>query len=411
MRLLLALVAFAGLAAPAAAALPCPGDCDADARVTVDEVVAAVNIALGVADLTACPAADTDAGGSVSVDEIVRALDAALAGCAEVAPFVEFPWQQTTPDPRHERLCAEAADPDNATDTTFIDCDVEGASFAPPDVEPKRELTVVAWNILRGFETDAQIAAMLESGDVPLPDVVLLSEVDRGCRRTGFRNVARAYAEALGFHYVYATEFVELPSQRGPSGPYDPPLCEHGNAIVSRYPLGNVRQIRHARNHSWYTPPDFPDPDEPRLGGRVAVAADMKVGDRLVRLYSLHFESTLSALRIRDAQAVEIASDGATVPGPVIAGGDINSFFARLDFENGWRNDGTTQAFLTRGYSDAHAGLPLAERDTNFDPAPLIIDFVFVRNAAVVDAGLCPRERCGTLSDHLPVWAVVDLGD
>src|SRR6185295_978707 len=114
------------------------------------------------------------------------------------------------------------------------------------------------------------------------------SEVDRGCQRTQFRNVARDYARALGYFYVYATEFVELPGDRGATGPYDPPLCEHGNAIVSRYPLGNVRAIRHAAQRSWYTPPEFPDPDEPRLGGRIAITADARIGDRLVRLYSLH---------------------------------------------------------------------------------------------------------------------------
>ena len=410
---LAALLLVLVLALPAAA--QCRGDCDADGAVSVDEIITAVNIALGTADSTACAAADADADGAVTVDEILLALSDALDGC-EVrvpptpAPFVEFDWRDDVPDPRSERLCAEAADPDNAADTTFIDCAVEGASFAPDEVPATDELTIVAYNILRGFDADDQLAAMLETGDIPLPDVLLLSEVDRGCRRTQFRNVARDYAEALGFYYVYAVEFVELPGDRELGGPYDPPLCEHGNAIVSRFPLGNVRQIRHAQNRSWYTPPGFPQPDEPRLGGRIAIAADMKVGEKLVRLYVLHLESTLSALRIRDAQALEIASDGAGLPGPVVAGGDLNAFFAKLDFENGSRSDATTQAFLTRGYVDAHAKLPLVERDTIFDPVPLVIDFVMTRNVEVLEAGLCPRERCGDLSDHLPVWAIVDIG-
>jgi hypothetical protein len=209
-----------------------------------------------------------------------------LSGCAGhdegaqdiSAPFVEFSWREDTPDVRAERLCEEAADPDRAADTTFIHCDVEGATFAPAKVLPKDRIVVLAYNILRGFQVDAQLAAMLEDDLIPVPDVLLLSEVDRGCRRTDFRNIARDYAEALGYYYVYATEFVELPGFRDPDGPFDPPLCEHGNAIVSRYPLGNVRQIRHAQNRRWYTPPDFPNPDEPRLGGRVAVAADVKIG-------------------------------------------------------------------------------------------------------------------------------------
>src|SRR5690606_14539145 len=134
------------------------------------------------------------------------------------------------------------------------------------------------------------------------------------------------------------------------------------------------------------------------------IAADMKVGARFVRLYSLHLESTLSALRLRDAQAVEIATEAAMLRHPVIVGGDLNAFFAKLDFQNGSRSDGTTQALLRRGFVDAHAGLPLEMRDTNFDPVPLIIDFIFVRDLDVISAALCPRDRCGGLSDHLPLW-------
>lgn len=60
---------------------PCPGDCDGDGQVTVDEIVTAVNIALGTAPLTQCPAADDNGDGNVTVDELVRAVSAALNGC------------------------------------------------------------------------------------------------------------------------------------------------------------------------------------------------------------------------------------------------------------------------------------------------------------------------------------------
>ncbi len=325
------------------------------------------------------------------------------------APFEEFAWQTAEPDVRSERLCDEAADPDRAADTTFIHCAVEGATFAATEPAPRPQLVVLAYNIERGFQVDRQLAAMRDDGPIPLPDVLLLSEVDRGCRRTQFRNIARDYAAALGYYYVYATEFVELPGQRGFDGPYDPPLCEHGNAIVARYPLGNVRQIRHTQQRSWYTPPDFPNPDEPRLGGRVAVAADMKIGRQLVRLYALHLESTLATLDVRDAQAVEIGSDLEAIPYPVVAGGDLNAYGARFDVERGTALDVPTQTFLTRGFADAHRDLPIADRFTSFDVLPLVIDFIFARGAATRDAGLCNQAQCGDLSDHLPIWATVVL--
>lgn len=326
------------------------------------------------------------------------------------APFAEFEWQAEEPDVRVQRLCTEAADPDRAPDTTFIHCAVEGATFAPARVQPKTDIVVLAYNIERGFGADAQLARMRD-GTIPTPDVLLLSEVDRGCARTAFRNIARDYARALGYGYVYATEFVELPSVRGAAGPYDPPLCEHGNAIVARYPLGNVRTIRHARNWSWYTPPDEPHPDEPRLGGRVAIAADMRIGRGLVRLYVLHLESEATAARIRAAQAAEIAADALAVPYPVVVGGDLNAYGAVFDLEYGAANDGPTQAFLTRGFDDAHAPLPPRTRTTSFDPAPLIIDFLFTRGVAVSNPGICSQDRCGNLSDHLPIWATVHVGE
>jgi endonuclease/exonuclease/phosphatase family metal-dependent hydrolase len=342
-------------------------------------------------------------------------LLALVAGCGRGAEpaaevpvvFDEFAWQSREPDVRNERLCDEAADPDRAPDTTFIHCAVEGASFAPSHPAPKDEIVVLAYNILRGYAVDGQLAVIRSGAAMPLPDVLLLSEVDRGCRRTGFRNIAREYAQALGYFYVYATEFVELPDDRGESGPYDPPLCEHGNAIVARYPLGNVRQIRHAENRSWYTPPGFPNPDEPRLGGRVAIAADMRVGGRLLRLYSLHLESNTRALRIRDAQAAEIAADALAVGHPVVVGGDLNAYAAVFDLLNGGSDDRTTQAFLQHGFIDAHRSIPVAQRDTNFDPVPLVIDFVFVRGAATHSPGICPLDICGMLSDHLPIWTTV----
>jgi len=191
----------------------------------------------------------------------------------ELTEFEEFAWRTDAPDVRTERLCAEAEAPDDAPDTTFIDCEIEGATFSSGESAVKDQLVVLAYNILRGFEVDAQLDMVTSGIDFPVPDLLLLSEVDRGCQRTEFRNIAREYAERLGYYYVYATEFLELPGDRGPTGPYDPPICEHGNAMVSRYPLGNVRQIRHAQNRSWYTPPGSPMPDEsPQLVAKVWVS-------------------------------------------------------------------------------------------------------------------------------------------
>lgn len=78
----MALVAF--LVAPFASfagVFDCPGDCNGNRDVTVDELVTAVSIALGERVLGDCRRADTNDDGGVTVEEILQAVNAALVGC------------------------------------------------------------------------------------------------------------------------------------------------------------------------------------------------------------------------------------------------------------------------------------------------------------------------------------------
>lgn len=59
----------------------CAGDCDADERTTVDEIVTAVQVALGQKSIEGCRTADRDGSGTVTVEEVVLAVQAALTGC------------------------------------------------------------------------------------------------------------------------------------------------------------------------------------------------------------------------------------------------------------------------------------------------------------------------------------------
>jgi hypothetical protein len=60
----------------------CAGDCDLGGRVTVDELVLMVNIALGKSPPSHCSIGDADLDGRITVDELVGALNSALSGCA-----------------------------------------------------------------------------------------------------------------------------------------------------------------------------------------------------------------------------------------------------------------------------------------------------------------------------------------
>lgn len=85
MRLAGAVAWLALLAAPPAA-LACPGDCDGDGAVTVDELIAGVNVLLGTAPLAGCAAADRDGDGAVTVAELIAAVGALQDGCALPPP-------------------------------------------------------------------------------------------------------------------------------------------------------------------------------------------------------------------------------------------------------------------------------------------------------------------------------------
>ena len=68
--LLFALIA----AAPPVGAQSCPGDCNGDGEVRIEEMIVGVRIALGDAAVDACPAFDANGDGSVGIDELIRGV-------------------------------------------------------------------------------------------------------------------------------------------------------------------------------------------------------------------------------------------------------------------------------------------------------------------------------------------------
>ncbi len=323
-----------------------------------------------------------------------------------MSDWQEFPWQPDEPNPRRERLC-RGGSPQRPN------CRLEGADLTRETTPPKDELVVWAYNAERGLRLDQQLRAIDEPG-MPLPDIVFLSEADRGCTRTGYRNVAREWATKLGMYYVYGAEFVELPRIWEPSRRVFPlqtiwRRCEHGNAILSRYPLGNVRLIRHEKSRSWNSLPQrIFHVGEPRLGGRMAIAADVRVGERLLRVYSVHFESGWLADDFRQAEVGELIDDAAKVPHGMLIGGDMNcgGYISVLKGEHD--REPVTDALFASGYADAHADLPVETRITTRSHA--IIDLVFGRGVQFGEGGVAPHVFWDDLSDHYPVWAKLRLG-
>lgn len=63
----------------------CAGDCDFSGEVSVDEIITAVNIALGTREVGDCTAADANRDQQVTVEEIIAAVNNALGGCSAAA--------------------------------------------------------------------------------------------------------------------------------------------------------------------------------------------------------------------------------------------------------------------------------------------------------------------------------------
>lgn len=80
------LLLLAGLLALAPPAAACPGDCDGDGAVAVNELLTGVNIALGSELLVRCHGLDTDGDATVGVSELLAAVNAALDGCGTPRP-------------------------------------------------------------------------------------------------------------------------------------------------------------------------------------------------------------------------------------------------------------------------------------------------------------------------------------
>ncbi len=305
-------------------------------------------------------------------------------------------------DPKVDRLCAHSDAPEKVPDKIHPDCQIETGSAARDAAAASAEpLTVVAWNIERGMKLKEQIQLLQTQPPFSQAQVILLGEADRGCSRTGYVHVAREMARALNMHWAFAVEYVELPRPPRKAVNDISSPCEHGNAVLSRFPISGARQLRHAKANDW-----FHHSTEPRLGGNVVVAADLKTPKGPLRVYAVHFESDAKHEPLRQAQAMEVVADAASIAGPVVVGGDMNTLYLVMDLMSKSRRDTTVPVFLGAGFADAHAALAKNKRGTTNRAYGVrgVIDLIFMKHLSVVESGVCPPQWCEALSDHLAVW-------
>jgi endonuclease/exonuclease/phosphatase family metal-dependent hydrolase len=250
-------------------------------------------------------------------------------------------------------------------------------------------LRVFDWNIDRGHDL-ARVSAALAS---ERPDLAILQEVDLDARRTQRRDIAAELAKSARLNYVFAPEFREL-SQ----GTDDQPAY-HGQAILTSLPILRTRVIRFASQSGFWKPhaylPAWPM-FQRRLGGRIALIAELQIPGHKLVVYNLHLESR-SAGEIQMAQLEEVLRDAAQYPEqtPILIAGDLNTKYRAC-----------TAAVLARlkkaGYENAAGD---AQPRTHIIVGSL--DWIFARGPVHFATARVHRELHG--SDHFPVSAQMVL--
>ena len=254
-------------------------------------------------------------------------------------------------------------------------------------VSSPKSLRIVDWNIDRGLKLQG-IIDFLSSTNA---EILVLQEVDLNARRTRRLNIAEEIARSLKLNYVFGREFQELVQGSKASPAY------HGQAILAKWPISNARLIRFSRQSHFWQPHWFlprTEPFQERLGGRIALVAEINVcGNKLV-IYNLHLESR-SNDQLCLAQLEEVLAD-ASWRGPqcpVVIAGDLN-----LDVSK----SSAALAFSRAGFQEA-----LASSNTPTTPphglfgAGRPIDWALVRGP--VRAGSGRVHNRVKASDHYPL--------
>jgi endonuclease/exonuclease/phosphatase family metal-dependent hydrolase len=261
--------------------------------------------------------------------------------------------------------------------------------FAPPPLMlwPPKSLRIVDWNIDRGQQLRGVTDFLVGMN----ADILILQEVDLNARRTNRLNIAETIARKLEMNYVFGREFDELVQGSKNSPAY------HGQATLSKWPILNPRLIRFSKQSHFWQPHWFLPKIEPfqeRLGGRIALVAEINVAGRRFVTYNLHLESRgTDALRI--SQLGEVLSDATCYDAacPLIVAGDFN-----LDASK----TAVALAVAKAGFQDA-----VAAHSTPTTPAHGLfeggrrIDWAFIRGPQRASSGQVHRGI--RASDHYPI--------
>lgn len=207
---------------------------------------------------------------------------------------------------------------------------IEYGFYAPPiPLKKKPFYRVVAWNLERGLEFDGILHLLQNHPELSRGDVYLFSETDIGMARTQNRNVARELAGALGMNYFFAPSYLNLCKGNAVEDHVEGEnsLSLHGNSLMSRYPLENLRIVSLANCK------DKMKGKEKRIGCQKTLLAEVSFPFKKVTVACVHLDAH-SSQRQRGRQTQTVLDALKENPHPVLLGGDLNtsSYNARHAF-------------------------------------------------------------------------------
>lgn len=237
---------------------------------------------------------------------------------------------------------------------------------------------VASWNIERGFNVDRIVQIPEYSQGLKTSEklkeelevfnkatVIILNEVDIGIPRTNYENIVEKISQAFRMGYVFGTEFVEVdPYQLGEkkftkeeklyledkalhqldSIDKNKYLGLHGSAILSKYPILNVKIIRLPVCYDWYRAESdklsalefvrrktaeqiFSEKilTELRHGNRMAIVADLLLpNNQKITVIATHLENRCVP-KCRYEQFEFLLNRLKGIKNPLVLGGDFNT--------------------------------------------------------------------------------------
>ena len=191
--------------------------------------------------------------------------------------------------------------------------EAETDNFVAPPSQIPDTLGVLMFNMERGVHLPEIQEFLRDCPDIQPFDIILANELDDGCARSGNKNTARELAKTFGLNYAWGLEFIELVNDENEKG-------FHGNAVFSRWPIRRAGVIRLPEEYNWYFD------RQKRIGGRLAVFAELDIGGRPLGAVSIHLENrTHGEGRRRQMETILEAVRRELPDMPLILGGDLNT--------------------------------------------------------------------------------------